>query len=135
MKALKGMKEVKENSVFGECEDRKDSGEFEEFEKRNNLKDSEFLFTEITKKGTDKNLRFIGNLSNPINIMGVCGDGGYRMKTHYRSIRLFNNAGMSFPECYANAPLLDLDKGRLTMTGKREMVTCKNCLKKMKRRS
>lgn len=50
MKAPKGMKEVKENSVFGECEDRKDSGEFEEFEKRNNLKDSEFLFAEITKK-------------------------------------------------------------------------------------
>lgn len=71
MKAPKGMKEVKENSVFGECEDRKDSGEFEEFEKRNNLKDSEFLFAEIAKKGTGRGIRFIGNLTNPINVAGV----------------------------------------------------------------
>jgi hypothetical protein len=38
-------------------------------------------------------------------------------KIHYRNIRLRNNAGMDFPECYAHAELLDCDKGRLITTG------------------
>jgi len=54
-------------------------------------------------------------------------------KTHFKNTRLFVNAGMEFPECYANVPLLDLEKGRLNMTGKREMVTCKNCLRKIQK--
>lgn len=48
---------------------------------------------------------------------------------HFRSIRLRNNAGMDFPACYANATLLDLDKGRLATTGNKEEVTCKKCQK------
>ena len=33
------------------------------------------------------------------------------MKVHLRSQRLLVNAGMLFPACYANAPLLDLEEG------------------------
>ena len=47
-------------------------------------------------------------------------------KTHIRDIRLFNNAGMSFPVCQANAPLLDLDKGHWPCA-RREQATCKHC--------
>jgi hypothetical protein len=58
------------------------------------------------------------------------------MKTkivHMRDQRLFINAGMEFPTCYANAKLLDLDKGRLPLTGNWLSVTCMNCLKTMKK--
>lgn len=48
---------------------------------------------------------------------------------HFRSLRLRNNAGMDFPACYANAPLLDVDKGRLQTTGDPALVTCKRCLR------
>ena len=53
------------------------------------------------------------------------------MKIHYRNIRLRNNAGMDIPECKAYAELLDCDSGRWTMTGIKENVTCKKCLKVM----
>lgn len=49
------------------------------------------------------------------------------MKTHLRDIRLMNNAGMQFPLCYANAPLLDVDKSALPTTGNAADVTCKRC--------
>jgi hypothetical protein len=47
---------------------------------------------------------------------------------HYRSIRLYVNAGMAFPECYSNAPLLDLEKSALPTTGDINQVTCKKCI-------
>lgn len=50
---------------------------------------------------------------------------------HFRNIRLEVNAGMDFPECYAGATLLDLDKSRLPTTGDRARVTCKRCLRRM----
>lgn len=53
------------------------------------------------------------------------------MKVHYKNIRLFNNAGMDFPECYAYGELLDLGKARLPMTGDKKLVTCKRCLRIM----
>ena len=56
-------------------------------------------------------------------------------KLHYRNIRLFVNAGMSFPECYAYADLLDVEKSALPTTGVKEEVTCKHCLRLMKRRA
>lgn len=46
---------------------------------------------------------------------------------HFRNIRLRNNAGLTMPECYAHAALLDLDKSQLPTTGVREHVTCKRC--------
>ena len=55
-----------------------------------------------------------------------------RKKVHYRSIRLFVNAGMEFPQCYAHAALLDLDKARLLTTFDKELVTCSRCLRKLK---
>lgn len=54
------------------------------------------------------------------------------IKIHFRDIRLFNNAGMSFPHCKANARLLDTDKGRLPTTPSVLKVTCKACLKRLK---
>ena len=48
---------------------------------------------------------------------------------HAQSLRLYVNAGMSFPACYGNAALLDLDKCRLPMTVDSEKVTCKHCLR------
>lgn len=51
------------------------------------------------------------------------------IKTHYTNDSLYTNAGMSFPECYAGAELLDLDKGRLPTSGYIDQVTCKNCLR------
>lgn len=53
------------------------------------------------------------------------------MKTHYRNIRLYVNAGTPFPECQAYASLLDLDKSRLPVTGKKSEVTCKHCLRRL----
>ncbi len=53
------------------------------------------------------------------------------MKVHSRDQRLFVNAGMDFPYCYANAKLLDLDKGRLKVTSDSNKVTCKRCLMRL----
>jgi hypothetical protein len=50
---------------------------------------------------------------------------------HFRSIRLFNNAGIDFPVCYAGARLLDLDKSRLPTTGDANKVTCKRCQRRI----
>lgn len=47
-------------------------------------------------------------------------------KVHAPDTRLYVNAGMLFPACAANAPLLDIDKGRWTV-GKSVDVTCKRC--------
>lgn len=49
------------------------------------------------------------------------------MKTHFRDLRLANNAGMQFPACYASAKLLDTDKSRLPTTADRGAVTCEHC--------
>ena len=54
------------------------------------------------------------------------------MKVHYRDIRLFNNAGISFPRCYANQRLLDLTKTALPTTSDRKAVTCSNCRRSLK---
>lgn len=51
------------------------------------------------------------------------------MVTHFRNLRLFVNAGMSFPQCKANAALLNLDAGRLSTTPDPMLVTCKKCLR------
>jgi len=51
------------------------------------------------------------------------------MKTHKIDIRLFNNAGMNFPKCYANAKMLDLEKSRLNLSHDLNFVTCKKCIK------
>ena len=48
-------------------------------------------------------------------------------KLHFRNTRLFVNAGIRFPECYAYAELLDMDKTALPTTGVKKEVTCKNC--------
>ena len=55
------------------------------------------------------------------------------MKVHMRHGRLYVNAGMRFPLCYANAELLDLDKTLLPTTGEAKEVTCKHCLRQMKK--
>ena len=48
-------------------------------------------------------------------------------KVHRRDTRLFVNAGMNFPACYANEKLLDCDKGRFPVTTVAGEVTCRNC--------
>jgi len=60
-------------------------------------------------------------------------------KVHYRNIRLFVNAGIGFPQCYAYVAvldpfvaLLDLDKARLPTTFDKKLVTCSKCLRKLK---
>ena len=55
------------------------------------------------------------------------------MKVHFQNTRLRVNAGISFPECYAGAEMLDLDKTICPTTGDRSKVTCKRCLRKMVR--
>ena len=50
------------------------------------------------------------------------------MKAHKRDIRLYNNAGIRFPLCYANAERLDLDKTRLQVEHDNAKVTCDRCL-------
>lgn len=50
------------------------------------------------------------------------------VKIHLRHMRLFNNAGMDFPACYASAKLLDTEKGRLLTSPRFKEVTCKHCL-------
>lgn len=52
-----------------------------------------------------------------------------RHKVHLRDRRLFVNAGVRFPACYANSELLDTDKSKLQTTGTLSEVTCKNCLR------
>ena len=47
---------------------------------------------------------------------------------HIRDIRLFNNAGMSFPVCCADEELLDVDKARWKCGPVKE-ATCKKCIK------
>ena len=47
---------------------------------------------------------------------------------HYRSIRLKNNAGMDFPQCFASAKLLDTEKSKLATSGSPSEVTCGHCL-------
>jgi len=56
------------------------------------------------------------------------------MVVHFRNLRFRNNAGMDFPQCYSNADLLDLDKGRLPTTGVDTEVTCKRCLRYLKKK-
>ena len=48
-------------------------------------------------------------------------------KVHFIDTRLFVNAGMRFPTCYARARLLDTDKGRLPLTLVHDQVTCAHC--------
>jgi hypothetical protein len=50
-------------------------------------------------------------------------------KIHFRSIRMRNNAGMNFPECYTGAKLLDLDKSGLPTSGLSAEVTCVRCIR------
>jgi hypothetical protein len=54
------------------------------------------------------------------------------MKKHIRDIRLFNNAGISFPACQANAKLLDMDKGAWPTTSAKD-ATCAHCKVAFKR--
>jgi len=54
-------------------------------------------------------------------------------KTHFVDTRLYVNAGMRFPACYARAPLLDTDKGRLPSTTAHDSVTCKHCRRIMRK--
>jgi len=56
------------------------------------------------------------------------------MKTHIRDIRLYNNAGISFPLCYAGAKFLDMDKTGLPMANREEAATCKKCQKRFPKR-
>lgn len=49
------------------------------------------------------------------------------LKTHLRDIRLYGNAGMSFPVCCRNAELLDLKKSMLPITAEYAKVTCRRC--------
>jgi hypothetical protein len=55
------------------------------------------------------------------------------MKLHIRDIRLFNNAGISFPVCRANEKLLDMDATRYSFAkvenGHEVGVTCKHCIR------
>ena len=53
---------------------------------------------------------------------------------HYVNIRLYNNAGMEFPECYAGAKLLDLDKSHLPLSHNIKEVTCKHCIRLYEKR-
>ena len=50
------------------------------------------------------------------------------MRTHFRDIRLRNNAGMDMPLCYAQRKgPLDMDASRFPTTGKQDEVTCLHC--------
>jgi hypothetical protein len=46
---------------------------------------------------------------------------------HRRDQRLYANAGMSYPVCYAGSGLIDLRKAHLPMNGDPRKVTCKHC--------
>jgi hypothetical protein len=56
-------------------------------------------------------------------------------KVHFRHTTLRVNAGMDFPACKAGERLLDLDAGRWPTTGDQDKVTCKHCLRYLKRRA
>ena len=49
------------------------------------------------------------------------------MKLHIRDIRLFNNAGISFPVCQASVKMLDLDKTAWSCAKERKDATCAHC--------
>ena len=50
------------------------------------------------------------------------------MRTHYRDLRLRNNAGISIPVCKAGEKLLDLDSSAWPITLNKAKVTCKRCI-------
>jgi hypothetical protein len=50
------------------------------------------------------------------------------MKTHIDDIRLFNNAGISFPVCMAGAKTLNMDATGWPEAPKEE-ATCKRCIR------
>jgi hypothetical protein len=52
-----------------------------------------------------------------------------KSKIHFRSRRLYVNAGISYPQCYCGSVLLDYNKCLLIMTSNLEEVTCKHCKK------
>jgi hypothetical protein len=52
------------------------------------------------------------------------------MKVHFKSIRVYNNMGISFPDCYLGDGPLDLDKTILPSTGDYTKVTCLHCKKR-----
>jgi len=52
-----------------------------------------------------------------------------KSKIHHQDLRLFNNAGMKFPTCKANADMLNLEYCWLPISANIEDVTCKHCLK------
>ena len=54
-----------------------------------------------------------------------------KRKVHFANIRLRVNAGITLPECKADAPLLDIDASRLAMSGTVKEVTCISCLCKL----
>jgi hypothetical protein len=54
-------------------------------------------------------------------------------KIHKIDLRLRVNAGMDFPTCCANEKLLDCDKSRWALTNNKDEVTCKHCLRKMRK--
>jgi hypothetical protein len=49
------------------------------------------------------------------------------MKAHIRDIRLFNNAGISFPVCQASVKLLDMDKTAWPTSNDHRDATCAHC--------
>jgi hypothetical protein len=49
------------------------------------------------------------------------------MRTHIRDLRLFNNAGISFPVCRASDEKLDLDKSSWPTVAHPKDSTCNNC--------
>lgn len=53
--------------------------------------------------------------------------------THKRSVRLINNAGMSYPVCRSGSAMLCLDASLWKMSVINERVTCRNCLKVIKK--
>jgi hypothetical protein len=57
-----------------------------------------------------------------------------KRKIHKRSIRMMNNAGISFPVCKLNDRLLDLDSTGWIINPRdtEEEVNCKNCLREIK---
>lgn len=54
-----------------------------------------------------------------------------KRKVHLANIRLRVNAGVTLPECKADAKLLDMNATRLATTGTIAEVTCVACLVKM----
>ncbi len=49
-------------------------------------------------------------------------------KVHFRNLRLFVNAGMYFPDCIANAKLLNTNVN-VPVTYNVSKVTCKHCIR------